>query len=82
VRIKSDRWTRHMTEQHGMVEPSEAVRLRAADNDDRLISHGTSSYGYHVLCASHCKVFKKRETPSGDRAGKYQVQAGVALPKL
>ena len=76
--IKSDRWTRHMTEQHGMVEPIEAGRVRAADNDDRLISHGTSSYRYHVLCANHCKVFTKCETPSGDRAGKYQVQAGVA----
>ncbi|MFD2189782.1 dCTP deaminase [Pistricoccus aurantiacus] len=54
--IKSDRWIRRMVEQHGMIEPFEADQVRYV-NDQRVISYGTSSYGYDVRCADEFKVF-------------------------
>ena len=55
--IKSDRWIRRMAEEHGMIEPFEAGQVRATTNGERLISYGTSSYGYDVRCANHFKIF-------------------------
>ncbi len=54
--IKSDRWIREMAEQHGMIEPFEANQIRVND-DSRVISYGTSSYGYDVRCADEFKIF-------------------------
>ena len=55
--IKSDRWIRRMAQEHRMIEPFEAGQVSAATNGDRLISYGTSSYGYDVRCANHFKIF-------------------------
>ena len=54
--IKSDLWIRRMAEKHGMIEPFEAGQVRENDAG-RIISYGTSSYGYDVRCASDFKVF-------------------------
>ena len=54
--IKSDRWIRRMAEQHGMIEPFEPNQVREA-HGQRIISHGTSSYGYDVRCADEFRVF-------------------------
>jgi dCTP deaminase len=54
--IKSDRWIRHMAQQHGMIEPFESGQVRAV-NGERVISFGTSSYGYDIRCAREFKVF-------------------------
>ena len=54
--IKADRWIREMATEHGMIEPFEAGQVRA-DGDRRLISYGTSSYGYDVRCSREFKVF-------------------------
>ena len=54
--IKSDRWIRRMAEQEGMIEPFAPDQIRM-DGDRRLISYGTSSYGYDVRCANQFKVF-------------------------
>ena len=54
--IKSDRWIRRMSEEHGMIEPFEAGQVREADGK-RIVSYGTSSYGYDVRCSSEFKVF-------------------------
>ena len=54
--IKSDKWIRRMAEQHGMIEPFEPQQVRHGTSG-RLISHGTSSYGYDVRCADEFKVF-------------------------
>ena len=54
--IKSDKWIRRMAEEHGMIEPFEAGQVRT-EGDTRLISYGTSSYGYDVRCSSEFKVF-------------------------
>ena len=55
--IKSDRWIRKMAEEYGMVEPFEAGQVRFNDAGDKLVSYGTSSYGYDVRCSREFKVF-------------------------
>ncbi|OUS29238.1 dCTP deaminase [Gammaproteobacteria bacterium 45_16_T64] len=55
--IKSDRWIRQMSEEHGMIEPYEPGQVRRDAEDNRLISYGTSSYGYDVRCSREFKVF-------------------------
>ena len=54
--IKSDRWIRRMSQEQGMIEPFEAGQVRYR-GDEKLISYGTSSYGYDVRCADEFKVF-------------------------
>jgi len=56
VSIKSDLWIRRMAEEHGMIEPYEPRQVRE-NGDSRIISFGTSSYGYDVRCAADFKVF-------------------------
>jgi dCTP deaminase len=53
--IKSDRWIRRMAAS-GMIEPFEAGQVRTANNG-KIISYGTSSYGYDVRCANEFKIF-------------------------
>jgi dCTP deaminase len=54
--IKSDRWIRRMAEQHGMIEPFEPGQVKQV-NGERIVSYGTSSYGYDVRCSREFKVF-------------------------
>lgn len=54
--IKSDRWIRRMAKDHGMIEPFEPGQVRER-NGERIVSYGTSSYGYDVRCANEFKVF-------------------------
>jgi dCTP deaminase len=54
--IKSDNWIRRMAEQHGMIEPFEPQLVNRA-GDKKVVSYGTSSYGYDVRCAREFKVF-------------------------
>ncbi|MBP9590591.1 MAG: dCTP deaminase [Steroidobacteraceae bacterium] len=54
--IKSDRWIRRMAGAHGMIEPFEPGQVRLA-NGHRIVSYGTSSYGYDVRCAAEFKIF-------------------------
>ncbi len=56
VSIKSDKWIRRMAADQGMIEPYQADQVRY-DGDQRLISYGTSSYGYDVRCSREFKVF-------------------------
>jgi dCTP deaminase len=56
VSIKSDRWIRRMAEGHGMIEPFEPGQVREV-NGHRIVSYGTSSYGYDVRCAAEFKIF-------------------------
>jgi dCTP deaminase len=59
--IKSDKWIRRMAREHGMIEPFEAGQVReapdAAGHMRRIVSYGTSSYGYDIRCAPEFKVF-------------------------
>ena len=54
--IKSDDWIRRMAAEKKMIEPFEPNQVRGADNG-RVISYGTSSYGYDVRCAGEFKIF-------------------------
>lgn len=54
--IKSDKWIKKMANQHGMIEPFEAEQIRSL-NGQKIISYGTSSYGYDIRCANEFKIF-------------------------
>jgi len=53
--IKSDNWIRRMARE-GMIAPFEPDQVRHAPAG-RVISYGTSSYGYDVRCAREFKIF-------------------------
>lgn len=54
--IKSDRWIKRMAESHGMIEPFEAKQVKEV-NGQRVVSFGTSSYGYDIRCSDEFKLF-------------------------
>jgi deoxycytidine triphosphate deaminase len=54
--IKSDHWIRRMAHEHGMIEPFAPEQVRYADGQ-KIVSYGTSSYGYDVRCADEFKIF-------------------------
>ena len=54
--IKSDHWIRRMAREQGMIEPFEAGQVRYLDGH-KIVSYGTSSYGYDVRCANEFKIF-------------------------
>ena len=45
-----------MARDHGMIEPFEPEQVREGPRG-RMISYGTSSYGYDVRCADEFKIF-------------------------
>ena len=53
--IKSDRWIIEQARK-GMIEPFESGQVRERD-DRKIISYGTSSYGYDVRCSTQFKIF-------------------------
>jgi dCTP deaminase len=54
--IKSDKWIRRMALEHRMIEPFEPGQVREA-NGHKIVSYGTSSYGYDVRCSNEFKIF-------------------------
>src|SRR6188472_922250 len=54
--IKADKWIRRMAEATRMIEPFEPGQVREVDGR-RIVSYGTSSYGYDVRCSSEFKIF-------------------------
>ena len=54
--IKSDKWIRKMSLEQEMINPFEPDQLRHI-NDKKIISYGTSSYGYDVRCSNEFKIF-------------------------
>ncbi|NNM82550.1 MAG: dCTP deaminase [Burkholderiales bacterium] len=59
--IKSDKWIRRMAKEHGMIEPFEAGQIKEA-NGHRIVSYGTSSYGYDIRCSNEFKLFTNINT--------------------
>ncbi len=53
--IKSDHWIRRQAAT-GMIEPFEPGQVREIDGR-KIVSYGTSSYGYDVRCAAEFKIF-------------------------
>jgi deoxycytidine triphosphate deaminase len=54
--IKSDNWIRRMARDHKMIEPFAEQQVRQS-NGHKIVSYGTSSYGYDVRCANEFKIF-------------------------
>ncbi len=54
--IKADKWIRRMAENEGMIEPFAPELVRENDSG-KIVSYGTSSYGYDVRCANEFKIF-------------------------
>ena len=53
--IKSDKWIRRMAAQ-GRIDPFEPTQGRSVEGR-KIVSYGTSSYGYDIRCANEFKVF-------------------------
>ena len=53
--IKSDKWIRRMAGK-GMIEPFEPGQVKAAEGR-KIVSYGTSSYGYDIRCSTEFKIF-------------------------
>src|SRR6478672_3819952 len=54
--VKSDRWIRRMALEHRMIEPFEPNNVKEV-NGRRIVSYGTSSYGYDIRCSDEFKLF-------------------------
>jgi dCTP deaminase len=54
--IKSDKWIRKMASEKGLIEPFVSSQVRYV-GDKKVVSYGTSSYGYDVRCANEFKIF-------------------------
>ena len=46
-----------MADQFEMISPFEPAQIRVGEDNRKLISYGTSSYGYDVRCSNEFKVF-------------------------
>ena len=55
--IKSDKWIRRMATEHGMIEPFEPNQVKHAADGHKIVSYGTSSYGYDIRCSDVFKIF-------------------------
>ncbi|NCV61176.1 MAG: dCTP deaminase, partial [Betaproteobacteria bacterium] len=55
--VKSDHWIRRMANEQRMIEPFSPSQVREGDEGQRIVSYGTSSYGYDVRCADEFKIF-------------------------
>ncbi|MEE2804458.1 MAG: dCTP deaminase [Pseudomonadota bacterium] len=54
--IKPDHWIRQMAITKAMIEPFVPDQV-SSTNDKRIVSYGTSSYGYDIRCSSEFKIF-------------------------
>jgi dCTP deaminase len=56
VSIKADRWIRRMALEQRMIEPFEPGQVKALEGR-KIVSYGTSSYGYDIRCSTEFKIF-------------------------
>ena len=54
--IKSDSWIRKMAQEENMISPFEPNQVKTLSGN-KVISYGTSSYGYDVRCSNMFKIF-------------------------
>ena len=54
--IKADKWIRRMAAEQRMIEPFEPGQVKDFEGK-RIVSYGTSSYGYDVRCSTEFKIF-------------------------
>ena len=54
--IKSDKWIRRMAAEQRMIEPFEPGQVKELQGR-KIVSYGTSSYGYDIRCSTDFKIF-------------------------
>ncbi|HMA88974.1 MAG TPA: dCTP deaminase [Burkholderiales bacterium] len=54
--IKSDKWIRRMALAERMIEPFEPGQVKEFGGR-KIVSYGTSSYGYDIRCSNEFKIF-------------------------
>src|SRR5947199_853190 len=54
--IKSDKWIRRLAAERRMIEPFEPGQVKEFKGQ-RIVSYGTSSYGYDIRCSNEFKLF-------------------------
>lgn len=59
--IKPDKWIRYMAKSQGMIIPFEPKQV-CQTSSGKVVSYGTSSYGYDVRCANEFKIFTNIHT--------------------
>ena len=57
-----------MAAEHGMIEPFEPGQVRENERG-RIVSYGTSSYGYDVRCSNEFKIFSHINSAIVDPTG-------------
>ncbi len=63
--IKSDKWIESMAVEHGMITPfvkTQVANTVSGSGKTKIISYGTSSYGYDVRCGREFKIFTNINT--------------------
>ncbi len=55
--IKSDRWIRQKALEERMIEPFVKDQVLHDSTGAKIISYGTSSYGYDIRCSNEFKIF-------------------------
>lgn len=64
--IKSDKWIIKMAESHQMICPFEKKQISIGRSGEKIISYGTSSYGYDIRCSDEFKIFTNINTVTVD----------------
>lgn len=54
--IKSDKWIRKMVNDYNMISPFAPSQVKE-NGREKIVSHGTSSYGYDIRCSNEFKIF-------------------------
>jgi dCTP deaminase len=54
--VKSDRWIRRMALEEKMIEPFEPSQVKTLEGR-KVVSYGTSSYGYDIRCSTEFRIF-------------------------
>ena len=78
--IKSDKWIKEMAENHGMIEPFQSEQVKS-NGSGKIVSYGTSSYGYDVRCADEFKVFTNINSTMVDQLLTKYCKEPSTLPK-
>ncbi len=55
--IKPDHWIKEMANKHGLITPFADKQIRHAEDGNKAVSYGLSSYGYDIRVSDEFKVF-------------------------
>ncbi len=55
--ILSDREIIELSKKHGMISPFEEKQVKVNEKNEKIVSYGTSSYGYDARVSNEFKIF-------------------------